>query len=97
MFIQETQNIIKAFYERYVAKCDSERADYFKMVANSTESGILYVEFFILDYSLVAWFDDSDIFHIENGQTHESILDYADENGWDEETVNYIKYGPKPV
>ncbi len=93
MFIKEVQNIIRAFHERYVEKCDSERTDYYRMIADSDENGITYVEFFIMDYSLIAWFDDSDVFHIENGQTHESILNYADEQGWDEETVNYIRYG----
>lgn len=93
MFIQETQNIINAFYERYVEKRNSERADYYKMIARTDENGLLYVEFFIMDYSLIACFDDSDVFHIENAQTQESILDFAEENGWDEETVNFIKHG----
>ncbi len=92
MFIQEVQKVISTFYERYVARFDSECGDYHK-INSYEEDDKQVVEFFINDYSLKAWIDDSEELHIINSLTGESIFDYADEQGWDEDTVYYMKYG----
>lgn len=94
MFIQQTQKIISAFTERYI-KYDSERSDYYKI--NAYEDAFKQVvEFFINDYSLIVWLDEYEGLHIVNSKTHQSVFDYAEENGWSWEDVQYMKFGSKP-
>lgn len=93
MFIQETQKVIDAFLNRFVMNVNLEGSDDdFKMItAYEAKKGHVKVGFQINDYAYHAWFDDKDEFHIEiNG---ESVFNYAEEHGWDEDFINYVKYG----
>lgn len=93
MFIQETQRIIDAFLNRFVANVDIEGFDDdFKMItAYETKNEGIRICFQINDYAFCTWIDDNDELHIEVDE--ESIFDCAQDRGWDEKLVNLIKYG----
>jgi len=93
MFIQETQKVIDAFLNRFVMHVDIEGPnDDFRMITSvESKEDTIRVFFLIKDYTFCAWFDDKDELHIEVNE--ESVFNYAEENGWDEEFVNYVKYG----
>ena len=92
MFIEQAQKVISAFNDRYVANYDSERSDYFEITVKD-EQGTITAMFSIENYHLKAWIDEHEELHIINPETGESIFDYAEENGWDEEAINFMKLG----
>lgn len=96
MFLSEMQRVIDAF-KRFM-ELDGEYEDLCRILAigpvRSSAKGWLYpVKFTYPTYSLVAWLDVNDELHIINPDTRESVFDYAEEQGWSDEDVQYIRFG----
>ena len=89
MFIQNTLEIINTFLDRYVPFVN-EQGDYSKIETIKDKVKITHNDYYH-SYSLFVWIEDGEL-KIENDRG-ESVFDYAEENDWTEEDVNYIKFG----
>lgn len=86
MFIQNTLKVINTFQDRYVGY-NNEIGDYTQIHTIGEKVRFTFNN----DYHIIAWIEDGEL-KIEN-EYGESIFDCAQEFGWSEEDVNYIKYG----
>jgi len=90
MFLQQTLETIQTFISRYLP-FHTDNGEFTEI--RTCNDMVLFT--FDYDYTLYVWIENGEL-HIENDRS-ESIFDYAEEHGWNESDIEFMKFGTKTI